>query len=86
MRVPPQGPLLSSSQDLEVGAAIAGVGILYTFEEYLRAPLDDGRLLPVLEPWWQSFDGPFLYYTDRRHLPAPLRAFVEFLREQASAG
>lgn len=85
LRVAPQGPLLTSSQDLEVGAAIAGTGIIYTFEEYLRAALDDGRLRPVLEPWWQSFEGPYLYYTDRRHVPAPLRAFVEFLREQADA-
>lgn len=83
-RVPPRGPLLSSSQDLEVGAALAGTGIIYTFEEYLRAALDDGRLRPVLEGWWQSFDGPYLYYTGRRHLPAPLRAFVDFLREQAA--
>ena len=83
-RVPPRGPLLSSSQDLEVGAALAGTGIIYTFEEYLRAALADGRLRPVLEGWWQSFDGPYLYYTGRRHLPAPLRAFVDFLREHAA--
>ena len=81
-RVPPQGPLLTSSQDLEVAAALAGTGIIYTFEEYLRPLLDAGRLQPVLESWWQSFDGPYLYYNDRRHVPSPLRAFVAFLREQ----
>ncbi|HMC47422.1 MAG TPA: LysR family transcriptional regulator, partial [Caballeronia sp.] len=35
---------------------------------------------PILEPWWPSFSGPFLYYPGRRHLPAPLRAFVDFLK------
>lgn len=83
VRVPPQGPLLSSSQDLEVGAAVGGVGIIYTFEEYLRPLIDQGKLLPVLEDWWQAFDGPYLYYNDRRHVPSPLRAFVDFLKEQA---
>lgn len=83
VRIPPQGPLLSSSQDLEVGAALGGVGIIYTFEEYLRPFLDQGKLLPVLEDWWQSFDGPYLYYHDRRHVPAPLRAFVEFIKSES---
>ena len=83
IRVPPQGPLLSSSHDLEVGAAVAGVGIIYTFEEHLRPALDRGALVPVLEDWWQVFDGAYLYYNDRRHMPAPLRAFVDFLKETA---
>jgi len=82
LRVPPQGPLLSSSQDLEVGSAIGGVGIIYTFEEYLRPLFDQGVLLPVLEEWWQAFDGPYLYYNDRRHVPSPLRAFVDFLKAE----
>ncbi|MGE8498865.1 MAG: LysR family transcriptional regulator [Pseudomonas sp.] len=83
VRVPPQGPLLSSSQDLEVGAAIAGVGIIYTFEEYLGPLVEQGKLVPVLEDWWQGFEGPYLYYNDRRNVPSPLRAFVDFLKEQA---
>ena len=47
---------------------------------WLRPHLDSGALEPVLAPWWQSFSGPFLYYPGRRHLPAPLRAFVDFIR------
>ncbi|ANF58754.1 LysR family transcriptional regulator [Halotalea alkalilenta] len=83
VRIPPQGPLLSSAHDLEVGAAVSGVGIIYTFEEYLGPMIDQGKLLPVLEDWWQAFDGPFLYYNDRRHMPSPLRAFVDFLKNDA---
>lgn len=82
IRVPPQGPLLSSSHDLEVSAAADGVGIIYTFEEHLRPLIDQGKLVPILEDWWQVFEGPYLYYHDRRHMPSPLRAFVDFLKEQ----
>jgi len=42
--------------------------------------IDSGALEPVLEPWWQRFSGPFLYYSGRRLVPAPLRAFIDFLR------
>ena len=57
-----------------------GLGIIHSFEDWLRPHLDSGALEPVLEPWWQSFSGPFLYYPGRRHLPAPLRAFVDFIK------
>lgn len=83
VRVDPSGPLivrLGAAVDLAVDAAISGLGVIHLFEEWLRPHLDSGALEPVLEPWWQTFTGPFLYYPGRRHLPAPLRAFVDFIR------
>jgi len=71
---------LGAAVDLAVSAAVAGLGIIHLFEEWLRPHLDSGALEPVLTPWWQSFSGPFLYYPGRRHLPAPLRAFVDFIK------
>jgi DNA-binding transcriptional LysR family regulator len=83
MRVDPTGPLLvniAGAVDLAVQAAIDGLGIVFLFEDWLRPHLDSGALEPVLEPWWQSFSGPFLYYPGRRYLPSPLRAFVDFIK------
>lgn len=85
VRIEPSGPLLvsaGSATDLAVAAALAGTGIIYLFEEWLRPHLDSGALEPVLEPWWQPFSGPFLYYPGRRFVPAPLRAFIEFIKER----
>ena len=65
-----------------IDAAIRGLGIIYLFEDWLRPELDKGTLVPVLKPWWQSFSGPFLYFPSRRLLPAPLRAFVDFVRSR----
>jgi DNA-binding transcriptional LysR family regulator len=83
VQVDPTGPLLvgiGGAIDLAVDAAIAGIGIIYLFEDWLRPHLDSGKLEPVLEPWWPRFPGPFLYYPGRRLVPAPLRAFVDFIK------
>ena len=83
--VDPSGPLIvriGGAVDLSVQAAVDGLGIVYLFEDWLRPYLDSGALEPVLEPWWQRFTGPFLYYPGRRYLPSPLRAFVDFIQAQ----
>lgn len=85
VRVEPSGPLIvraGAAIDLAVEAAIAGSGVIQLFEDWLRPHLDNGALEPVLESWWERFPGPFLYYPGRRHLPAPLRAFVDFVKAQ----
>lgn len=83
--VDPTGPLIvrvGGAVDLTVQAAIDGLGIIYLFEDWLQPHLESGALEPVLEPWWQSFTGPFLYYPGRRYLPSPLRAFIDFINAQ----
>ena len=87
LQLNPSGPLLvrpGAAIDLAISCAIAGVGVIHLFEAMLRPHLDSGALEPILEPWWQPFSGPFLYYPGRRHLPAPLRAFVDFLKADHS--
>lgn len=74
---------LGAAADLAVDAAIGGAGVVYLFEDWLRPHLDSGALEPVLADWWPSFSGPFLYYPGRKLLPAPLRAFVDFVRARA---
>lgn len=84
IRLDPPNRLLTrpgAAIDLGIEMALAGVGVIHLFEDMLREHLDSGALAPILEPWWQSFSGPFLYYPGRRHLPAPLRAFVDFLKD-----
>lgn len=83
MKLDPPGPLLvrlGAGIDLALSTAVAGIGVIYLFEDMLRPYFDSGALEPILEPWWPSFSGPFLYYPGHRHVPAPLRAFVDFLK------
>ncbi len=86
VRVDPDGPLVSqpgSAADLLVQAAVGGLGLVGIFEDWMRSELESGALEPVLEDWCPPFAGPFLYYAGRRYLPAPLRAFVDFVKRRA---
>ncbi len=83
LRLEPQGPLLvgiGGATDLAVEAACSGVGIVYLFEDWLAPYFARGELEAVLEPWWPSFSGPFLYYPGQRQLPPALRALVDFIK------
>lgn len=83
IRVEPKGSLIftmNTATDLAIEAAVAGQGIVNLLEPWLRPHLDRGELEPVLEDWWPSFSGPFLYYPGRKHLPTPLRTFVDFIK------
>ncbi|MBT2117384.1 LysR family transcriptional regulator [Dyella sp. LX-66] len=83
VRLDPSGPMVASpggAFDLKIHAAVSGLGVIHLYEELLRPHLDSGALEPILQAWWQDFSGPFLYYPGRRHLPAPLRAFVDFVK------
>lgn len=80
VRVSPSGRLVANTLEIELSAAIAGIGIVASFEEWLAPSLASGQLVAVLPDWWPSFTGPLLYYPSRRHMPAPLRAFVDFIQ------
>ena len=87
--IDPGGPLivrLGGGVELAVDAAVAGCGVVQLFEDWLAPQIVSGALEPVLKDWWRPFNGPFLYYPGRRYVPAPLRAFVDFVRARQAAG
>jgi len=84
--IEPNGQLLvqvGGALDLAIDSAVRGLGVIYLFEDWLKPYVERGELQPVLEPWWPQFSGPYLYYSGRRLVPAPLRAFVDFIRNDA---
>lgn len=72
--------LIAEANELELAAAVAGLGIVCTFEDFVAPALKTGELVLVMPDWVQTFSGPYLYYPSRVHMPAPLRAFVDFVK------
>jgi DNA-binding transcriptional LysR family regulator len=74
------GPLIVDDADLMIRAAIDGLGLTFSFEEYVAPQIASGALVRVLEDWCPPFAGYFLYYPSRRQQPAALSALIETLR------
>jgi DNA-binding transcriptional LysR family regulator len=82
----PSGAPILSDLELTVQAALDGVGLAFTGAAMLAPYLRDGTLVQVLADWCPPFPGFFLYYANRRHVSAALRALIDTLRsDQVSA-
>jgi DNA-binding transcriptional LysR family regulator len=79
------GNFIVNNRSLAVRAVQDGLGLLQVHRDYVEPFLVQGQLVTLLEDWAPPpFDGFFLYYPSRRHIRAPLRAFIDFLREEAN--
>ncbi|MBY3280249.1 LysR family transcriptional regulator [Rhizobium laguerreae] len=75
------GNLTLDDNDLLVQAAADGRGIAYVPEHFAQPFLESGQLVTVLDDWCPPTPGLALYYPRSRHVPSPLRAFIDLLRE-----
>jgi DNA-binding transcriptional LysR family regulator len=77
------GPLIVSHRDAALRAALQGIGIAYWNEKLVRPYVAEGTLLTMLEAFSPAFPGWHMMYPRQRHLPMPVRAFVDFMRRNA---
>lgn len=80
LEVRPKGRLTFSSAHQELQAALAGSGIAHLFEDYVRQYVEQGRLVELLIDWKQKLPSWYLYYPNRRHMSAAIRAFLDHVR------
>jgi DNA-binding transcriptional LysR family regulator len=85
-RVAGEPAMVAGTNAILIAAAEAGLGVIHTFEEFLRPSLAAGRLEEILPDWSERFPGPFLYFPSRRLMPEGLRRFVDFLKADRGGG
>lgn len=69
----------SNSERVLREACVAGAGIMLLTSINAWRELAAGRLVTVLDDWRIADVGIYALYPHRRHLPAKVRAFVDFL-------
>jgi len=75
------GTLSSNDGDVVLNWALDGHGILLRSEWDVAKYLQTGRLRLVLEDYKPAPADLFVFYPNRRNLPARVRAFIDFLIE-----
>ncbi|MFN4041910.1 MAG: LysR family transcriptional regulator [Brevundimonas sp.] len=73
---PPQ-QFLTNDIDMLCDAARAGLGLTWITADQAAPHLASGALVSLLEDWCPDLPPNYLYYAGRRHLPPPLRAFID---------
>jgi DNA-binding transcriptional LysR family regulator len=76
-----EGSLIVNDLDLQLSAALDGVGVTYMAEPLVAPYLAQGTLVAMLEEWSGTLPGVFLYYASRRQTPVPLRVFLDFIKK-----
>ncbi|MET0287340.1 MAG: LysR family transcriptional regulator [Polyangiales bacterium] len=79
------GPLLLDDMRAVLGAACAGNGLAYVFEQFAAPAVATGALERVLPEHALVREAFYLYYPSRRQLPPKLQVFVAWFREQNRA-
>ncbi|PKR87883.1 LysR family transcriptional regulator [Pleomorphomonas diazotrophica] len=80
-----QGSITLDESSLVSIAARNGLGLGYVMEADVRADIEAGRLVRVLEDWTPSLPPLSLYYPGRKNPPAAFTAFIQAAREFAAA-
>jgi DNA-binding transcriptional LysR family regulator len=78
--------VLSTDSAVNVGLALAGLGLTIVYDYQVREELARGELVPVLEEFCEPFGGYYLFYPQRRHASPALRALIDHLRAARAPG
>ena len=84
-RLLPPSSLSFNDADLVLRAVLEGEGLAQMAGYQVCEHLRDGRLVACLAPYAPDDRGHYLCYQGRRHLPARIRVFVDYMSLQVRA-
>ncbi len=74
-----KGNLTVTDAGTKLGACLAGYGIAQVIDLGIDGHLRAGTLVPVLTDWPDETFPLYVYYPSRNHVPAKVRAFIDFV-------
>ena len=77
-----KGDLVVDSDTAMIQAAESGLGIAFVYQSLVSAQLNAGSLIRLLPRYRYPADHFCVYYPSRKHIPAPLRAFITWVMAQ----
>ncbi|MEH8661774.1 LysR family transcriptional regulator [Klebsiella quasipneumoniae subsp. similipneumoniae] len=77
-----KGDLVVDSDTAMIQAAESGLGISFVYQSLVSAQLNAGSLIRLLPSYRYPADHFCVYYPSRKHIPAPLRAFITWVMAQ----
>lgn len=77
-----KGDLVVDSDTAMIQAAESGLGIAFVYQSLVSAQLNAGSLIRLLPSYRYPADHFCVYYPSRKHIPAPLRAFITWVMAQ----
>jgi len=80
VKVEPSGWVVTNDASVLLDLVRSGAGLACVLSHMVVDDLARGTLVRVLADWCPPFPGYFLYHSSHRHVPAKLRAFIDFLR------
>jgi DNA-binding transcriptional LysR family regulator len=79
VKVAVNGNLTVTDAGTKIGACLAGYGIAQVIDLGIDTHLRTGTLEPVLTDWPDETYPLYVYYPSRNHVPAKVRAFIDFV-------
>jgi DNA-binding transcriptional LysR family regulator len=79
VKVAVRGNLTVSDAGTKIGACLAGFGIAQVIDLGVGTHVHAGTLEPILTDWPDETFPLYIYYPSRAHVPAKVRAFIDFV-------
>lgn len=76
-----QGNLINNTLPASIDLARQGLGLAYTFRDYVTQDIASRQLLPVLESHLSETPGIYIYFPREYRAMMPLRLFMDHLKE-----
>ncbi len=74
--------LIINDSEMVIDAIQQGLGIGRIFEPQYERLINRENLLPILEPYWQTFQPLYLYYQPKSQNAKRIQVFIDFLMEK----